>query len=195
MNLHPDDPRLSAWVLGELPADEAAQVAAAVAADPALQAAAEELRGVSNFLSGTFSAPVLRPEQREAVRRAGRSTVVEFPVRKKQVAHWPALLATAAAIAVGGFLFSVVETSSDHEIPRNAKTTPGAPPTIRPATGNGDTVANRHVHSAEGAPDPVLADFANVKLPEAAKMPAIMPRHGAEDLDLPLVRPVASQIS
>ena len=64
MNLHPDDPRLSAWVLGELPADEAAEVAHAVAADPALQAAADQLRGVCNFLDGTFAAPALRPEQR-----------------------------------------------------------------------------------------------------------------------------------
>ena len=48
-------------------------------------------------------------------------------------------------------------------------------------------MANRHVHSAEGAPDAALADFANVKLPEAAKMPSIMPQHGVEALDLPLV--------
>ena len=88
MNLHPDDPRLSAWVLGELPADEAAEVARAVAADPALQAAAGELRGVCDFLDGTFAAPVLRPEQREAVRRAGRATVVQFTVPKKKVQHW-----------------------------------------------------------------------------------------------------------
>jgi Ca-activated chloride channel homolog len=34
--LHPDDPRLTAYALGELEGDEAAQVAAAIAADPAL---------------------------------------------------------------------------------------------------------------------------------------------------------------
>lgn len=187
MNLHPDDPRLSAWVLGELPADEAAEVAAAVAADPALQAVADELRGVSDFLNGTFSAPVLRPEQREAVRRAGRSTVVDFPVRKKQVSHWPALLSTAAAIGLGAFLFSIIETGSDHQVARSSKPAPGAPPTIRPVTGNSDSASNRHVPSVEGTPDVALADFGNVKLPEAAKMPAITPQQGAENLDLPLV--------
>jgi len=188
MNLHSDDPRLSAWVLGELPADEAADVAAAVAADPALQAAADELRGVSNFLGDTFAAPALRPDQREAVRRAGRVNVVEFPVRKKKAQHWPALLATAAAIALGGFLFSRIETGSDHEVVRRPEPAPVTPPTIRPTIGNGETAANsRHVHSVEGAPDTALADFSNVKLPEAAKMPAVAPQHGTADLDLPLV--------
>ena len=190
MNLQPDDPRLSAWVLGELPAEEADAVAQAVAADPALQAAADELRGVCNFLGGTFSAPALLPEQREAVRRAGRSNVVEFPAAgKKKVQHWQALFATAAAIALGAFVVSRIETGSNSEVVQRSQPEPASPPTIRPVTGNGDAAgANpRHVHSADGAPDPVLADFANVKLPEAAQMPAITPLHRSADLDLPLV--------
>jgi len=189
MNLDSDDPRLSAWVLGELPADEAAEVAQAVAADPALQAAADELRGVCHFLDGTFAAPGLRPEQREAVRRAGRTNVVEMPVRKKQVQHWPALLATAAVIALGVFLVSRIETGSDHEVVRRSQPEPGVPPTVRPATGNGDATAgnSRHLHNGDGAPEAALADFANVKLPEAAKMPAITPLDRTADLDLPLV--------
>jgi hypothetical protein len=189
MNLHPDDPRLSAWVLGELPADEAEAIAQAVAADPALQAAADELRGVCHFLDGTFAAPGLRPEQREAVRRAGRTTVVEFPVRKKQVQHWPALLASAAAIALGVFLASHIETGSNSDVARRPQPEPVTPPTIRPSTGNGESTAanSRHVHSAGGGPDAALADFADVQLPEAAKMPAITPLDRTADLDLPLV--------
>ena len=66
MKLEPNDPRLSTWVLGELPADEAEEVARAVNADPALQAAAAELRAVGEFLSGTLAASSLRPDQREA---------------------------------------------------------------------------------------------------------------------------------
>jgi len=189
MNLHPDDPRLSAWVLGELPADEAAEIARAVAADPALQAAADELRGVCHFLDGTFAAPALRPEQREAVRRAGRATVVEFPVRKRKVHHWQAVLATAAAIALGVFLISRIETGSNHDVVRRPHPIPGSPPTVRPATGNGDSLAtnSRHAPSAKGGPDAASVDFSDVKLPEAAKMPAITPLHRTADLDLPLV--------
>jgi hypothetical protein len=189
MNLHPDDPRLSAWVLGELPADEAAEIAQAVAGDPALQAAADELRGVCNFLDGAFAAPGLRPEQREAVRCAGRANVVEFPARKKQVQHWPALLATAAVIALGVFLVSRIETGSNPDLVRRGQADPVTPPTIRPSTGNGDATApnSRHIHSAGGGPGADLADFANVRLPEAAKMPAITPQDRTSDLDLPLV--------
>ena len=188
MNLDPDDPRLSAWVLGELPAHEAAEVGRAVAADPALHAAADELRGVCNFLDGTFATPALRPEQREAVRRAGRVNVVEFPVSKKKAQHWPALFATAAAIALGVFVVSRIETGSNREVVRS-QPEPATPPTIRPATGNGESTAgnSRHVHTADGAPDAILPDFANVKLPEAAKMPAITPGNRTADLDLPLV--------
>lgn len=189
MNLHPDDPRLSAWVLGELPADEAAELERAVAADPALQAAADELRGVCNFLDGTFSAPALRPEQREAVRRAGRVNVVEFPVRKKKAQHWPALFATAAAIALGAFVVSRIETGSNHEVVQRSQPEPITPPTIRPSTGNGESTAgnSRHIHTADGTPEIALGDFTHVKLPEAAKMPVITPMDRTSDLDLPLV--------
>ncbi|MEK7952462.1 hypothetical protein [Luteolibacter soli] len=189
MNLHPDDPRLSAWVLGELPADEAEEVSRAVAADPALQAAADELRGVSDFLNGTFSAPALRPEQREAVRRAGRTTVVQFPVRKKAARPWPALFAAAAAIAFGVFVFSRPDKGTDSEVVQRPQLAPATPPTVRPhAPGSGDGTTNsRHVHGTDGGPDSALADFSNVKLPEAAKMPAITPGQGATGLELPLV--------
>ena len=131
MTLHPDDPRLSAWVLGELPADEAEAVSRAVAADPALQAAADELRGVAVFLDRSFAAPSLRPEQREAVLRAGRTTVVDFPVRRKTFHHWQALFATAAAIALGAFLMSRIESDRLPTVSRQAP--PATPPTIRPS--------------------------------------------------------------
>ena len=42
MKLHPEDPRLTAYLLGELPADEATAVEHAIAADPALQLAIKD---------------------------------------------------------------------------------------------------------------------------------------------------------
>lgn len=183
MTLHPDDPRLSAWLLGELPAEEAEAVGRAVAADPELQAAVDELRGVCAFLGGTFTAPGLRPEQREAVRRAGRTNVVEFPARRKSAHHWPALLATAAAIALGGFLMTWIGTDSPPQVAKQLP--PATPPTIRPAAGtNAKTSSRGHLaHELAGSPGLPAADFSQIKLPPAAPLPI----QRAADIELPLV--------
>ncbi|MCW1885983.1 von Willebrand factor type A domain-containing protein [Luteolibacter flavescens] len=191
MNLHPDDPRLSAWVLGELPADEADAVASAVAADPQLQAAVTELQGVCDFLGGTFAAPSLRPEQREAVRQAGRSTVIEFPAPKKKAGfqQWHALLATAAVITLGVFLASQMgqERGADSGMAKLSPPEAGDAPSIRPTVGKGDAQGgSRHVHGIDDASSTALADFSHVKLPDAAKLPAT-PMNQAADIDLPLV--------
>jgi len=49
-----DDPRLTAWVLGELPPEQAATIAAAVAADPELAAVAAELRALTAELGTAY---------------------------------------------------------------------------------------------------------------------------------------------
>jgi hypothetical protein len=180
MTLHPDDPRLSAWVLGELPADEAEAVTRAVAADPALQAAADELRGVASFLDRTFAAPALRPEQREAVRRAGRTTV-EFPVRRKGFPHWQTLLATAAVITLGVFFLSRVETERQPQLGKALD--PAPPPTVRPATGEPASARGQRAPDLDSGPAVAAADFSQVKLPAAAPLPL----RGASEIDLPLV--------
>ena len=50
MNIDPDDPRLTAYVLGELAPGEAAELEVAVLADPALRAAVAELRELQESL-------------------------------------------------------------------------------------------------------------------------------------------------
>ena len=55
MKLHPEDPRLTAYLLGELPADEAAAVERAVAADPALGLALRELENIQRLLTNTLA--------------------------------------------------------------------------------------------------------------------------------------------
>lgn len=56
-----DDATLLAWIDGELPADEAARVAAEVAANPELQAVAEAHRALSKRLKGSFDAVLAEP--------------------------------------------------------------------------------------------------------------------------------------
>ncbi|HTX65141.1 MAG TPA: von Willebrand factor type A domain-containing protein [Opitutaceae bacterium] len=74
IRLNPDDPRLTAYALGELEGDEAAQVAAAIAADPALQAAVAEIRATAGQLAEALEAEPL-PEPAPVVHRAVYHTV------------------------------------------------------------------------------------------------------------------------
>ena len=110
MTLQPDDPRLTAYALGELDAAEASAVEADLAADPAAAAAVEEIRKLAGELRTELAAeaaPGLTDRQREAVTasagessttsaradRRGRGLVFRFWV--------PLATAAAAVIAVG----------------------------------------------------------------------------------------------
>lgn len=104
MKLLPDDPRLSAYVLGELDAAEMVRVERAAAADPAIRISLNELERTAGMLTDLFGAESearLRPTQRRAVMKAsadsGSSGVsVELPR-----ASWrPWILAVGAAAAV-----------------------------------------------------------------------------------------------
>lgn len=113
MKLHPDDPRLTAYLLGELTADEAAEVARAAAADPAVGLALRELQGVQSLLTDTL-APAggsLMPHQRSAVLRAARQQdqagkVVPLASRSRSWKTY-AIPAAAAALVVLGTLILV----------------------------------------------------------------------------------------
>lgn len=113
MKISSDDPRLSAYLLGELPAAEASAVEHAVAADPALKLSLDELRKVASLLEGTLStaAPALRPGQREAVLRAVRHAemegkVVEFSSARRGLRPWLTVVGAAAAVVLAVTLAS-----------------------------------------------------------------------------------------
>ena len=74
MKITPDDPRISAYLLGELGPAEAAEIERAAAADPAIRLSLDEMRRTTAFLDGLFGAgeAALHPAQREAILRAGR---------------------------------------------------------------------------------------------------------------------------
>ncbi len=200
MNIGPDDPRLSAWVLGELPADEAAAIAAAVAADPALQAQAAELQTMSDFLGSTLATATLRPDQREAVRRAGRipaANVVAFPsAAKKQPRRvWPLLLGAAAAVAFAAYLNSR-PADSPATAPPVAKATGAENPALQPYPGpristlppNPDQ--GKPAHSTGPLLDDMARQLAANALPDPTTLPPTTPlpamRSDAE-IDLPLL--------
>ncbi|MEO0018873.1 MAG: hypothetical protein RLZZ522_2156 [Verrucomicrobiota bacterium] len=117
MTLPPDDPRLTAYLLGELPPGEAAGVAAAAAADPALALALQELQSVQNQLSAALApaAAALLPHQRHAIIRAARyadqvGRISHLTQPATQARWWQSLLvplAIAAGIALGAFFLLV----------------------------------------------------------------------------------------
>ena len=118
MKPSPDDPRLSSLLLGELPADEAAELQRASAADPALGLALRELETTSRLLADALSPEAMRlhPHQRERVRQAARQAdsaaqPLRLTSRKPLASRLRPLLAAAAAIALGWFALSRIPAS------------------------------------------------------------------------------------
>lgn len=198
MKLEPNDPRLSTWVLGELPADEAEEVARAVNEDPALQAAAVELRAVGAFLSGTLAASSLRPDQREAVRRAGRTpvtNVVGFPVSKKRHRAWPAIAAAAAVVTAGIFIASRYETGGPVPVAQHSSSA-GNEADLEPLPGprilvkTGEKRATHPLSRSIRGGGTLPADLASQPMPEVSKLPAtspLQPLQQVSEIELPVL--------
>ena len=88
--IHPEDPRVTAHALGELPKHEAAEVDRAALSHPAVQAAMEETRALADLLEKGFGAERLElgAERREAIRRAGRRPAPENLVSMRAGRRW-----------------------------------------------------------------------------------------------------------
>lgn len=107
-----DDATFFAWLDGELPEEEAAQVAAAVAVDPALTARAEQHRALLAGLRGAFD-PLLH----EASTPPRFGDVIDLAARRERKAkaqfglpQWAAMAATLLlGVVIGGPLLD------DHE--------------------------------------------------------------------------------
>lgn len=89
--LSPDDPRLTAYALGELSGDERAAVEAALRKDPALRATVEEIRALAGQIESAFvadaAAEPAEVEPPRVVRRHpffGRSWPKALPPRKRR---------------------------------------------------------------------------------------------------------------
>jgi hypothetical protein len=115
MKISPDDPRLTAYALGELEGDERAQFDAAAHHDPRVRAAIAEIRAVASRLqvalakepTGVGLEPALlfqsaqaEYQRSQAARPAARQTTyADDPYRRRKVARFPYLLVTSLAAA------------------------------------------------------------------------------------------------
>jgi Ca-activated chloride channel family protein len=108
--MNTDDPKFTAYVLGELPPDEHEQVRQQIESDESLAAEANELRrfteNLRTELHGEPAEP-LTPEQRAAV--LGESLSAPGNVIVPRVRWWrsPWLVSSAAALVVGGLVSAV----------------------------------------------------------------------------------------
>ncbi len=100
-NMSPDDPRLTAYALGELTGEEAATVAEAIARDPALKAEVEAIRALGGDLESVLGAEPL-PET-EPVDLA---QPIEFPLGRRAVKTFPYFW--VSGLAAAGFAVLVM---------------------------------------------------------------------------------------
>lgn len=102
MKINPDDPKLTAYALDELPEPERSEFAAAVATSPEAQAFVAETQEIARMLRGEF-----KQELREAIRKP--RNIMPLPEERSA---WPetrwSSLALAAVLAVGALLAAVV---------------------------------------------------------------------------------------
>ena len=110
MKIDINDPRITAFALGELNGSDAIAIARAVRTDARVRAAVDEARETSCLLRGTLGGGevhLLTPDQREAVRSAGDRAVIT-DIASARVPFWkrPAVAAmgVAAAVAVAVYM-------------------------------------------------------------------------------------------
>lgn len=115
MKIERNDPRLTAYVLGELSPSEARQFDHAIAGDPALKLAVKEIERTQSELAkllGSESDKLL-PRQRNAIMQAakeasGSAKVVEFSTQRKTFNVWTWPLAAAAVVTTTMFVVTMI---------------------------------------------------------------------------------------
>jgi hypothetical protein len=114
------DEQFFAWLDGELPPAEAAEVAARVAADPELTRLAERHRALNGRVKRAFDpvagAPV--PEQLTRLLGHGPAPVIDIGVRSRRPRAWgpPQWAAMAATLAIGLLIGTLVPRGSNEPV-------------------------------------------------------------------------------
>jgi hypothetical protein len=159
MHPHPEDSRITAYVLGELSPDAAAAVEQAAAADPSIQQKIQEAREIQRFLKERLTPPTaqLLPRQRENIRRSARLGGRSFH-------PWLIPAAAAAVLAVATLILTRIPAERPDQAaapvpPAHAPAEPVDPP------------------APEAAPPPVPATAARISIFTA----------GAAVLELPIL--------
>jgi hypothetical protein len=107
MKIEHDDPRLTSYVLGELPAKEAKLLDHAIAGDPALKLVVKEIERTQVDLLKLLGADTdkLLPKNRSAIMRAareasGQRNIINIHSQRKKFNIWTWPLSAAAVVAI-----------------------------------------------------------------------------------------------
>lgn len=116
MKIDINDPRITAFALGELQGRDAQEIARAVQTDTRIRAAVDEVRDTSFMLFDSLSgggANLLTTDQRKSVRSAGCGAVIE-DLASARVALWkkPMVAGIGVAAAVAISLFFIQDRKS-----------------------------------------------------------------------------------
>lgn len=115
MKFHQEDPRLSAYLLGELSPEESEALEYAVAADPALRLALEEAERTQSELAELLGGETdkLLPRHRNEIMRAAKEAarkgqVSQLKSHRKARPNWFWPVAAAAVVALGIFAMTLI---------------------------------------------------------------------------------------
>jgi hypothetical protein len=178
MKLEPEDPRLTAYVLGELGPDDVAAVEQAVASDPALQAEIVEIRKFQGLLTTRLAhtPEKLHAHQRENIRRQSRlagkkQNILSFSSAGERLKPW---LIPAAAAAVLTIATIILLRMPAEEKKQEAHVETHAAPKVdhSPAPGPTDTSAPRQTPPAVSV-DPALPTLVQRGSVNAAEYPLL----------------------
>ncbi len=184
MKLHPEDPRLTAYLLGELGPEESAAVESAIAADAALQSALRETESVRDLLTNTFapaSSDQLLPSQRAAVLQAAHQAdlsgkTIPYPIIAGSWKPWLIPLAAAAAVAAGIFAIKqapsakpdVVGTTEPEKKPSVSKP---APPPVNIETASAVPPVKQEIFNPSSPGSVAAIDYPTLDLPVLSGKP------------------------
>ncbi|MEI6860959.1 MAG: VWA domain-containing protein [Verrucomicrobiota bacterium] len=183
--LSPDDPRLTAFALGELTGEEHAAVAAALAADPALAAEVGKLRAFAAEVKTTLAAepaPTVAPPVANAAAPLARAAIVH-PQEWQQPSEAKAVREKAKVIRLPAFYWIATAAAACFAVVVWLQNPPGQPaaPTM---TGNLPAKDTMLAAGEEAVTPPDTAkQVAPVMLVETQTRPSITPSRAANSID------------
>ena len=130
MKFDADDPRLTAFALGELDPEEAAPIERALSESPSLQREIDQIRAMAGSLRAQLSveaSPRLTPAQRETIAQEPRS-VLNSPLIFRSTSRWiaaGAALAACIALAITAAIMFNNQVDSDDRVAIQQPPAPG----------------------------------------------------------------------